>query len=111
MAAMTGASSFRDSVRSLLEERALDAAVELIATEGWGQMRMVDVGARVGVSRQTLYNVFGSKQGLGEALVMREADRFLAAVVEELRRHDDPADALAAAVGYSLGAAGENNPL
>ncbi len=39
---------------------------------------MVDVAAAAGVSRQTLYNEFGSKDGLARALVRREADGYLA---------------------------------
>jgi AcrR family transcriptional regulator len=41
---------------------------------------MVDVAATAGVSRQTLYNEFGSKDGLARALVRREADAYLAGV-------------------------------
>ena len=41
---------------------------------------MVDVAAAAGVSRQTLYNEFGSKEGLARALVRREADGYLAGV-------------------------------
>ena len=47
---------------------------------------MVDVAAAAGVSRQTLYNEFGSKDGLARALVRREADAYLAGVDRALRR-------------------------
>ncbi|MEK8172529.1 TetR/AcrR family transcriptional regulator [Streptomyces sp. M19] len=45
---------------------------------------MVDVAAAAGVSRQTLYNEFGSKEGLARALVRREADAYLSGVEEAL---------------------------
>jgi AcrR family transcriptional regulator len=38
---------------------------------------MVDVAAAAGVSRQTLYNEFGTKEGLGAALVHRLVEGFL----------------------------------
>jgi AcrR family transcriptional regulator len=53
---------------------------------------MVDVAAAAGVSRQTLYNEFGSKDGLARALVRREADAFFAGVDRVLaeRAGSDP---------------------
>ena len=48
---------------------------------------MVDVAAAAGVSRQTLYNEFGSKEGLARALVRREADGYLAGVERALAAH------------------------
>ncbi|MFJ8638437.1 TetR/AcrR family transcriptional regulator [Streptomyces sp. NPDC093610] len=57
---------------------------------------MVDVAARAGVSRQTLYNEFGSKDGLAHALVRRAADGYLAGVDRTLGdgrvRGDGPAE-------------------
>ena len=47
------------------------------AARPWPAVRMVDVAAAAGVSRQTLYNEFGSKEGLARALVRRETDRYL----------------------------------
>jgi AcrR family transcriptional regulator len=108
MATVTGEPRFRDSVRSLLRERILDAATELVVEGGWAQMRMAHLSDRVGISRQTLYNEFGSKPALGEALVGRETERFLAGVAEQLRAHDDPTDGIGAAVEYTLRAAGRN---
>ncbi|ELP61704.1 hypothetical protein STRTUCAR8_07331 [Streptomyces turgidiscabies Car8] len=51
---------------------------------------MVDVAAAAGVSRQTLYNEFGSKEGLARALVRREADGYLAGVERALTGPADP---------------------
>ncbi|MCX3060972.1 TetR/AcrR family transcriptional regulator [Streptomyces beihaiensis] len=58
----------------------LDAAYEALARRPWPGVRMVDVAVAAGVSRQTLYNEFGSKEGLARALVRREADAYLAGV-------------------------------
>ncbi|MEV6318786.1 helix-turn-helix domain-containing protein [Streptomyces sp. NPDC051776] len=61
-------------------ESLLNAAFAALAGRPWSAVRMVDVAAAAGVSRQTLYNEFGSKDGLARALVRREADVYLAGV-------------------------------
>ena len=72
---------------------------------------MAAVADRAGVSRQTVYNTFGSRHELAQAYVLREADRFLAAIREPVReRADDPRAALTAALEIFLAAA-ETNPL
>lgn len=58
----------------------LDAASTSLARTPWSKIRMVDVAALAGVSRQTLYNEFGGKEGLARALVRRETDAYLAGV-------------------------------
>ncbi|MEV5375471.1 helix-turn-helix domain-containing protein [Streptomyces nondiastaticus] len=65
-------------------ELLLDAAFAALRTRPWNGVRMVDVAAAAGVSRQTLYNEFGSKDGLARALVRREAEAFLAGVERAL---------------------------
>ncbi|MDT0452964.1 TetR family transcriptional regulator [Streptomyces hesseae] len=74
-------------------ELLLDAAFTALATRPWHGVRMVDVAAAAGVSRQTLYNEFGSKDGLARALVRREAETFLAGVEHSLAAAPDTADA------------------
>ncbi|WP_439848975.1 TetR/AcrR family transcriptional regulator [Streptomyces griseus] len=49
----------------------LDAALRALDEEPWRAVRMVDVAALAGVSRQTLYNEFGTKRGLAGALLRR----------------------------------------
>lgn len=66
-------------------ESLLEAAGAALATRPWPSVRMVDVAAAAGVSRQTLYNEFGGKAGLGRALVRREADWYLDGVDRVLR--------------------------
>ncbi|WP_028811752.1 TetR/AcrR family transcriptional regulator [Streptomyces flavidovirens] len=65
-------------------EAVLDAALTALAGRPWSGVRMVDVAAAAGVSRQTLYNEFGSKDGLARALVRRETDGYLAGVERAL---------------------------
>ncbi|MFE2377995.1 TetR/AcrR family transcriptional regulator [Streptomyces sp. NPDC059398] len=61
-------------------ESLLDSALAALTVRDWSAVRMVDVAAAAGFSRQTLYNEFGSKDGLARALVRREADRYLRGV-------------------------------
>ncbi|UQI47994.1 TetR/AcrR family transcriptional regulator [Streptomyces sp. HU2014] len=74
-------------------ELLLDAAFAALGSRPWSGVRMVDVAAAAGVSRQTLYNEFGSKDGLARALVRRETEAFLAGVVRALAGPGPGADA------------------
>lgn len=62
----------------------LDAAFGLASSRGWDKVTMADLAAEAGVSRQSVYNDFGSRDGVARALVQREVDRFLAVVDEQL---------------------------
>ncbi|WP_255950498.1 TetR/AcrR family transcriptional regulator [Streptomyces odontomachi] len=100
---------FRESVRSLLREQVLNAAFDLVAAEGWGRLRLAAVARTAGISRQTLYNEFGSKEAIGRALAEREAERFLLGIQQELDAHRDDLEAAAVAgVGYTLRQASDN---
>ncbi|MFJ9056774.1 TetR/AcrR family transcriptional regulator [Streptomyces sp. NPDC102409] len=68
-------------------EALLDSAHSALSALPWTAVRMVDVAAAAGVSRQTLYNEFGSKGGLARALIRRAADRYLAGAEEALGAH------------------------
>jgi AcrR family transcriptional regulator len=89
-------------------ESLLDAAYTALARRPWSAVRMVDVAAAAGVSRQTLYNEFGSKEGLARALVRREADGYLAGVERALATHSDARDRLAATAEWTASVARDN---
>jgi AcrR family transcriptional regulator len=91
-----------------VRDRLVQAAAELTCDAGWSAVTMNKVAARAGVSRQTVYNELGSKPALGQAMVLRELDRFLAAVEEELDGHDDLVEAIRAAAQRILVMAAEN---
>ncbi|MFC4493619.1 TetR/AcrR family transcriptional regulator [Streptomyces ovatisporus] len=89
-------------------ETLLEAAHAAVGTQPWAGVRMVDVAAAAGVSRQTLYNEFGTKEGLGAALVNRLVDGFLdgaARAATEAGRGEDPAASCAGAAAWMLRAA------
>lgn len=89
-------------------ESLLDAAYAALARRPWAAVRMVDVAAAAGVSRQTLYNEFGSKEGLARALVRREADGYLAGVERALGSHAEARERLTATAEWMAVAAREN---
>jgi AcrR family transcriptional regulator len=92
-------------------ERLLDAVSDLLADRTWAEVRMADVAERAGVSRQTVYNSFGAREGLAQAYVSREAQGFLAAVEMLIRGNAaDPVRALSSALELFLAAA-ETHPL
>lgn len=95
-------------------ESLLDAALAALTDHPWDSIRMVDVAATAGVSRQTLYNEFGSKEGIARALARREADHFLAGMERTLsaaqRGGADAGDCFAAATAWMLHTA-RRNPL
>ncbi|MFE7269583.1 TetR/AcrR family transcriptional regulator [Streptomyces sp. NPDC057623] len=89
-------------------ESLLDAAYTALARRPWSAVRMVDVAAAAGVSRQTLYNEFGSKEGLARALVRREADGYLAGVERALATHSDARERLTATAEWTAALARDN---
>ena len=91
-----------------IRDRLVDAAFEVTCDSGWSDVTMAGLGAMVGVSRQTVYNELGSKPALGQALVLRELDRFLAVVATELDRHDDVVSAIRSAAEQILLMAWDN---
>ncbi|MEO3750169.1 TetR/AcrR family transcriptional regulator [Streptomyces sp. B6B3] len=75
-------------------ESLLEAARDAVERRPWPVVRMVEVAAAAGVSRQTLYNEFGDKAGLGVALVGHQVAGFLDGFVTGLRGlTGSPADA------------------
>ncbi|GAA3152827.1 TetR/AcrR family transcriptional regulator [Streptomyces echinatus] len=89
-------------------ESLLDAAFTALVRRPWSAVRMVDVAASAGVSRQTLYNEFGSKDGLARALVRREADGYLAGVERALAGSAGAGERLTATAEWTTTAAREN---
>ncbi|MDT0443243.1 TetR/AcrR family transcriptional regulator [Streptomyces johnsoniae] len=81
-------------------ESLLNAAAQAVERRPWPVVRMIEVAAAAGVSRQTLYNEFGDKAGLGSALAEHRTAVFLDGFQAFLRaRRHDPA-ALSAATGW-----------
>jgi AcrR family transcriptional regulator len=99
---MSGTGTTRDAL--------LDAAYDVVVAGRWQAVRMVDVAGAAGVSRQTLYNEFGSKDALAHALAMREANRFIEGTNRCLAdvHPAAPMDAVAAATEWTIREAADN---
>ena len=69
--------SYAEATRGLLRNTVLDAMRELLVERDWSKITLSDVAARAGVSRQTLYNEFGSRTGLSQGYALRLADVFV----------------------------------
>lgn len=94
-----------------VREALLDAAYAAAVTTGWQRARMADVAAAAGVSRQTLYNEFGDREGLALHLALRETQRFLDGVERAMDRHaGNLLTAFEAAARFALDEA-DGNPL
>lgn len=94
---------YQTAVRSLLRETVLSAVDDLARTRGWSATTMADVARSAGVSRQTLYNEFGSRPALVEAYVASEIESMLAHVDTAVRRHaNNPHQALREAFALFL---------
>lgn len=68
--------------------RLLDAAERCMHRYGLRRVSMGDVAAEAGMSRGSIYNLFGDRQALVDAVLTRTADRFVAsseAVVDRRR--------------------------
>jgi AcrR family transcriptional regulator len=101
--------SYRGAVRQLLRDRLLDAGRERLTERTWSEVTMAEIAAAAGVSRQTLYNEFGTRDEFGQALVIREGGRFLDAVDQAIDEHaDDPLVALTSALERFLTIAHED---
>lgn len=107
---MTKQSGVSNSVIVLTTREALlDAAYDAALAGEWSRARMADVAKAAGVSRQTLYYEFGSKDGLAEALALREAHRYMAGADAARVGHEGtPAEAIAAAMEFTLTEAAQN---
>jgi AcrR family transcriptional regulator len=70
----------RAAAHRLQREHLLDAAGELTRTAAWPEISMDAVARRAGVSRQTLYNEFGSRESFAAAFALRVTDNFLTEV-------------------------------
>ncbi len=68
---------YAEASRMLLRDSILDGMRELLLTRDWSAITLADVAKAAGISRQTIYNEFGSRQGLAQAYAMRLADRLV----------------------------------
>ncbi len=69
----------REEKRSLRQQQIEAAAYQVLEAKGYGGTSMLGIAKQARASNETLYNWYGDKQGLFQALVARNA--------EEVRQH------------------------
>lgn len=65
----------------------------LLIEHPWGEVTLETIAAEAGVSRQTLYNSFGSRYGLAQAYTHDLADALCDAMAQQLAERPDDARA------------------
>jgi len=109
-AVATTRTPYPQAARQLLRETLFVAARDALQERAWSEITMADVAGAAGVSRQTLYKEFGSRDEFAQAFVIHEGERFLDGVEAAVREHlDDPRAAVGAALEVFLRSAGEDS--
>jgi AcrR family transcriptional regulator len=112
MAAMSTAperAPYAVAARQLLRETLFGVTRDELQGRLWSEITMAEIAAAAGVSRQTLYKEFGSRDEFAQAFVIHEGERFLDIVEEAVREHlDDAHAAVGAALDTFLRTAGED---
>jgi AcrR family transcriptional regulator len=100
---------YPEAARRLLRETLFGAARDELQSRAWSEITMSAIASAAGVSRQTLYKEFGSRDEFAQAFVIQEGERFLDGVDEAVRQHlDEPRAAVDAALETFLRSAGED---
>ncbi len=100
---------YPEAARRLLRDTLFGAARDQLETRAWSEITMSNIAEVAGVSRQTLYKEFGSRDEFSQAFVIHEGERFLDGVDDAVREHlDDPRAAVDAALQAFLRSAGED---
>jgi len=95
--------SYRPTVRTearrlATRERIVRAATELVARGGYREAQVAEVARRAGIATGTVYRYFPSKAELAAEVFRAASQREVDAVAAAAAAHDDPREALAAAV-------------
>ncbi|MBY4127428.1 TetR/AcrR family transcriptional regulator [Rhodococcus fascians] len=92
---------YREAASTLARDVALDALRELLQERNWRNVTMSHIAKAAGLSRQSLYNEFGSRRGVAQGYAIRLTDMFVNLCETALYEHPDDADA-ALRQGFSL---------
>ncbi len=78
---------YRAAVATHTRDSILDALRELLLERNWRAVTMTDVAAAAGLSKQTLYNEFGSRRGLAQGYAIRLTDALVSVIEAALHEH------------------------
>jgi AcrR family transcriptional regulator len=99
----TGTAADRSSDRIAHHRgRILDAIVSLVAEQGYHETAVDDVVARARCSKSAFYACFAGKEHAFAALLEREGERLLSAVVDAVAAETDPRLRVAAGVSTAV---------
>ncbi|HEY0409665.1 MAG TPA: TetR/AcrR family transcriptional regulator [Candidatus Dormibacteraeota bacterium] len=99
----TGTAADRSSDRVAHHRgRILDAIVSLVAEQGYHETAVDDVVARARCSKSAFYACFAGKEHAFAALLEREGERLLSAVVDAVAAETDPRLRVAAGVSTAV---------
>lgn len=73
---VSGPTTYAQASKQLLRNSLLDGLRDLLTQRDWSKVTMADVARQTGVSRQTVYNEFGSRHGLAQSYALRLVDEF-----------------------------------
>lgn len=79
----------REEKRSQRQMQIETAAYEVLESKGYGGTSMLGIAKQAGASNETLYNWYGDKQGLFQALVTRNAEEVKGHLEEGLQAETD----------------------
>ena len=79
---------YAEASRALLRDSILDGMRDLLLTRDWSAITLSDVARAAGISRQTIYNEFGSRQGLAQGYALRLADRLVDVIDAQIQQND-----------------------
>ncbi len=79
----------REEKRSLRQQQIEDAAYAVLEAKGYGGTSMLGIAKHARASNETLYNWYGDKQGLFQALVTRNAQEVKEHLETELESDHD----------------------
>lgn len=79
----------REEKRSQRQQQIETAAYEVLEAKGYGGTSMLSIAKQARASNETLYNWYGDKQGLFQALVTRNAEEVKTHLEAELQTDHD----------------------
>jgi AcrR family transcriptional regulator len=94
--------------RAITHQRILDAAFGAVRDFGISRTTVEDVAQRAGLSRQTVYRYFPSKDHLVIALVLREEEKFIEGTRSAFSSEESFEDAFGRAITFCLDYAREH---
>ena len=93
---------FHERFRRQLRADILDAAYRITCERGWSAVTNTSLAQAVGISRQTIYKEFGTRLQVGEAMMLREAERLITDLIEVLEPCEDVTSLIGTTVDYAF---------